>query len=1044
MPPSSGLTAALASPTSKVDLTAVSLAAVREVNLDFSIFKVEAPPLEFQSIGSQLSERRRNDAEIGTPHRTARILGALFEDAIPSTPELVKAYGIRVSEILELANNKDHDPSQYGMFKGFTGADGTSIWAAATSGRSALHIQLLTCMLARFWEATEATSVWTELIKERKKEILARYKGEESLPLETVAVAALFDISRPQLAEWDASARAWLRTADTVKRREQTQLKLIVDNIIAPVSADMKVYSSVMSAWKTAVNSMEATLSGAPQSLQNGALLLGLSAWHLYPDLLVLGKHVTKLSLKDPLIPDGATITIGLQRANDRDPRGITWCLSLAHLRYYGRPVKTERAFNLNTSRLSFEELSQVALGSLSGRWECPGDATRSYTDWFLALYDALVRDGERQDAGETVVTTQRKASQVFMTSSTNWLRILIDAAVAVLNLTNDEKATFSRLHGLGHRHGRQFFGSITADGEELFGLFNPSIILPLMKGPEERITYLRHIAKKPEFRDSVAYIRYRKQHAYEDVPGFEYASARPRISERTAERDMNVPSDSKDPSPQTLVHYRWVNYAPTQGPQSSSITSSAVARKRKFPFASDTDDSRQVQTSPGPCPTMQPGIEERFRLQDGQFVSDFERVMHFSIQHATTTRSQSPTETKEPAVFECRFGDPDVAALFVRIRASLPTQAWYDKHLSDKQTRCLHNFDDLKWALEADLLDVNSLLAYLESKFPVKYPDLCNSLRAFASARDVYKLLPGATTAIDVIRRSIQKKLWASTAAKTEASSPPLSSLQPFALSRPATFACVTYFESGHCDIQPQDLVNVMAMSSGDSIFVAGQLLCDPIEEPHPNELKRIAGNVGRAGVTMLIPPKMPMIQDVELEHWDIINHAKFDGRAENNFEGTTLHLSFTEYDVPVGIGNHGGQDSEVSLLETVISVQHGEKWIGDIDPLSAFGSKLLKRIAPPANTCQHELPNKPENTFVAIDNWAEFIDTLRTREVVRAQKNWTARLAAASISAMRGEAGKFLTVVCPEKMCWRCCFRDLEDAEGYGSPSSPMMFIW
>jgi hypothetical protein len=289
MPPSSGLTAALASPTSKVDLTAVSLAAVKEVNLDFSIFKVEAPPLEFQSIGSQLSERRRNDAEIGTPHRTARILGALFEDVIPSTPRLVKAYGIRVSEILELANNKDRDPSQYGMFKGFTGADGTSIWAAATSGRSALHIQLLTCMLARFWEATEATSVWTELTKERKKEILARYKGEESLPLETVAVAALFDISRPQLAEWDASARAWLRTADTVKRREQTQLKLIVDNIIAPVSADMKVYSSVMSAWKIAVNSMEATLSGAPQSLQNGALLLGLSAWHLYPDLLFWG-----------------------------------------------------------------------------------------------------------------------------------------------------------------------------------------------------------------------------------------------------------------------------------------------------------------------------------------------------------------------------------------------------------------------------------------------------------------------------------------------------------------------------------------------------------------------------------------------------------------------------------------------------------------------------------------------------------------------------------------------------------------------------------
>jgi hypothetical protein len=34
-----------------------------------------------------------------------------------------------------------------GIFSDFTGADGTSIWAAATSGSGAISVHLLACML---------------------------------------------------------------------------------------------------------------------------------------------------------------------------------------------------------------------------------------------------------------------------------------------------------------------------------------------------------------------------------------------------------------------------------------------------------------------------------------------------------------------------------------------------------------------------------------------------------------------------------------------------------------------------------------------------------------------------------------------------------------------------------------------------------------------------------------------------------------------------------------------------------------------------------
>lgn len=45
------------------------------LNVDFSLYKVEAPK-EFNGVGSALSSLRRNEAENGSPHITARKPGA--------------------------------------------------------------------------------------------------------------------------------------------------------------------------------------------------------------------------------------------------------------------------------------------------------------------------------------------------------------------------------------------------------------------------------------------------------------------------------------------------------------------------------------------------------------------------------------------------------------------------------------------------------------------------------------------------------------------------------------------------------------------------------------------------------------------------------------------------------------------------------------------------------------------------------------------------------------------------------------------------------
>ena len=161
-------------------------------------------------------------------------------------------------------------------------------------------------------------------------------------------LAAQVVLDREQLAEWDNSARAWLRRADEGKKKEQTQLMLILNNLSIPVNSKFDTYSSVMFALKTALLAMEELLEGRPQSVQDGSLLLALSCWHIYPDLIVsftdrksglmlttlqiLGNRTVKQS--DQLVPHNAKLTVGLESSPSLKSTGVRWSLSLAHMRY--------------------------------------------------------------------------------------------------------------------------------------------------------------------------------------------------------------------------------------------------------------------------------------------------------------------------------------------------------------------------------------------------------------------------------------------------------------------------------------------------------------------------------------------------------------------------------------------------------------------------------------------------------------------------------------------------------------------------------------
>ncbi|KAL8825491.1 MAG: hypothetical protein Q9191_004389, partial [Dirinaria sp. TL-2023a] len=221
--------------------------------------------------------------------------------------------------------------------------------------------------------------------------------------------------------------------------------------------------------------------------------------------------------------------------------------------------------------------------------------------------------------------------------------------------------------------------------------------------------------------------------------------------------------------------------------------------------------------------------------------------------------------------------------------------------------------------------------------------------------------------------------------------------------------------FESGNLNLAPESIKSVMAMSSGNSIFTLNSLIRDASHPSSQNvQITRILGNLNRPGIVMLVPPQAPLIRESDPGAWRVINHAPFDGEPRDGFDNTTLHLSFTNYEMPL-IVRTGVIDAEVTILESLVSVYDRQTWTADIDVVThmdesttQMGSKRCNHIsnesALPPEELVTRLKEASNRRLVAIDSWEELLDPpeglgTRTLGIVRAVGNWQARLATATI---------------------------------------------
>lgn len=1072
--------------------------ALASFNLDFSLIKLEAPK-EFQGLGSTLSKQRRNNAEDGPLHKTLRRLGCLFEQVVPSTPELIKAYGLRSSEIIQAPGISPKGSKSDGPFEAFVGADGTSIWAAATSGPAAMGVHLLACMLARqFDDAKISTAIWVEIVLERQLEIQAAIEKNHVVSMATI-IAARQDISREELAIFDASARAWLCSADEAKASNQKKLMLILRNINIPVSGGSSTYSKVIEAWKHAMTGFEDLLNGMPQQVSNGAILRALSSWYLYPNLIVLVEQTVHVKFEDPLFPQQSVLTVGLQSFNPAHSEGIRWSLTLSHLRYYGDPIPVDS--NENNSRVDIHQLHIIAFGSFLEAWGISPKDTVTAAIWFRTLWNQL--------------ETSESTSIVPLVERLPWLNTLVTTANKFLDSQGNDLETSQLLINYGRRRGQRFLSKPGKYHRPFFGLDNiyVSNALTADSDLECGIRYFREVAKSIPLGQYGAVIVYTENFA--ESRYWELATAIPHL--RPSLKRLQDGS-----ARQEQVHARWIysrlsfpsqSHLPCNCQDSCSYSCKCQAaglfcgrschegrkgvcqaqelesRIKKLsdrgeevhlikvaPVHANTDSEGTIQWPGSPaiydresrpqsdsnkCRTWTSASGCRcFNTYTGKQIGL--KCLAGNAKHGFALYAESTISYEQHHFIRCkvsqlRVSKSDPAAVLQTLSTGAMNLSILQRYLdfiekndvevyskgSSKISRPRVNEQVGGFPAKADInpsghLNLrdflhagysNSLKALLQVLASDTVPlSLLRSLWALSFARRVYDRIPTASISLKIIERPLHDYTWIPPELRVPDSNSDKNRDDP---SRSQVFACIATFESGGLLIDPDELDSVMAISSRNSIFVAGVLLSDPAERTEGIDVRRVVGNVGQPGITLMISPQNLLIKPPNRDFREV-KHIDYNYQRIDSFSGTSLHLSFTKWKLPLSGGDYGLIDQDIFMAEAVIQVLDSGRWVADIDVLAAQPQDYH-----PYTDCDCRQPSSNfKGDFVSVDSWEELLDPPLTFSIIRAHGNWAARLAAICVMKQKNMAVQ-AWVVNP-KTCLTCL-----EAEYWSNERTSSFFI-
>jgi hypothetical protein len=184
-------------------------------------------------------------------------------------------------------------------------------------------------------------------------------------------------------------------------------------------------------------------------------------------------------------------------------------------------------------------------------------------------------------------------------------------------------------------------------------------------------------------------------------------------------------------------------------------------------------------------------------------------------------------------------------------------------------------------------------------------------------------------------------------------------------------------------------------------------------------SKLVRLLGNIGKPGVIFLRAPLDPIVRELDPGAWKVVQFDSFDGRPEDCFQGTTLHLSLTDWSLPITtIASYGQRDVDALICEASISVRDSGVWVADVKGTGSF-----EVISARERHCHHPRDIGPPHRMTSLKSWDEILEGHGGLTVVRSYNNWLARRAITFVLLEHCPNTKI--IVCPEGMCWACFYQ-------------------
>jgi hypothetical protein len=176
-------------------------------------------------------------------------------------------------------------------------------------------------------------------------------------------------------------------------------------------------------------------------------------------------------------------------------------------------------------------------------------------------------------------------------------------------------------------------------------------------------------------------------------------------------------------------------------------------------------------------------------------------------------------------------------------------------------------------------------------------------------------------------------------------------------------------------------------------------------------------------SGLTLLTCPKTPLCRDLDIGSWRQSTTA-FNGATLDDFNQTSLHLTLTDWSVPLtDTGSVGQRHSGGTHREAVVSIRDAGSWVADIDPETALAADCIEIMRPSPCSCV-EAQNGDQKIIEAqsLQSWDQVLDCPEGILVTQSRGNWMARLALISVLAQHSKSLQKKVLVCPRDMCWTC----------------------